>query len=324
MKNYRLFLWIFGRNLEIIIRRHLSALFAVVLAVWTLILEGPKLAHWPPTIELPVALLALGTVLAAAWELKGNKLELSHEQARFLVAMRSLFSELGKFCYGKDREPDLTKRLDQFVDSFLNITSYSLLGKERVESVLAMKLPGSNEFSVLRTSSRAEGLKELTIPIERGSNRNSIANIYVPNWKWKGGLVLGSYSEATQVTPIKLTPISGLEKFRTILLLPIDIYQERNRKRLYGRLIYLTETTGHFLPEEIFMAGCYANILSQVFAMAELEVTNVNHKNIQGVNGNNDEINAGRPNKSLHRKSQLRVSHLAWLFLGYVVFARRR
>jgi hypothetical protein len=151
MNKYRLILWVIRKRWEITARRHLSAFFAVVLAIWTLILEWPHLAHWPPTIELSVALLTLGTILAAAWEMAGNKLELSLEQERFLTAIGVLFNELGKFGYGKDKEPDLNQRLDNFVDAFLEITSHTLLGKNYVQAALAFETPGGNEFSVVRT-----------------------------------------------------------------------------------------------------------------------------------------------------------------------------
>jgi hypothetical protein len=314
---WRLALWLTREKFRLFFRRHLSGLLALVLAGLTMRQEGPKFAHWPPTIELSVALLALGTLIAAAWELWGDKLELSREQQRFLAAMRMLLAGIEGISYEGNKEADLDKRLQIFVDAFLTVSSNTLSERKQVEAVMMLNNPSVDELVVSWVSEGAKGLQHLRIP-RRDLGTESVGILYIPNTRWKTGFLFNagpSIFEIERTIRVPWASAGGLKGFRSVLCLPVAVHNKENEARLYGVVGYFSDRTASFLSEEIFIAVCFANILSEAFATAAREDSELRRKEVEGAGLSEGRRRPGViPNKAAGlRTSQVILFLLVWL-----------
>src|SRR5437879_2959989 len=91
---FRSLLWWCWKNFQILVRSHLSHVFALGLGLLVVIREFDvlwpiaKLQHFPGKEEMLIVILTLGTIGGAFWEFFGNKLSMAPQETRFVAAMR--------------------------------------------------------------------------------------------------------------------------------------------------------------------------------------------------------------------------------------------
>jgi hypothetical protein len=242
--------------------------------------------------------LTIATILAALWEISGNKLSTSPQELRFVAAMRLLLFELEKFMWGKDRVQDLDVRLDQFLEAFLRITCNTLCGKKRVHAGLMLELKDSNVVRLFKSTEGSRYPQELAIPIPSpgsvqetgpaGVSYDRLRIVYMPVKRWKLGwpfeLIRDEKGERYEPSDASYgwipAPEPGMEQFRSVLCLPVAVYDDRNTRRAFGVLNFSTSSFDPFVDRDFIMGECFASILAQAFAVARSEATETGDKTI--------------------------------------------
>lgn len=277
----KLVLWITLKNFEIIIRHSLSAIFAVGLAIWTLIIEVPKFVESPEHIRLTIILLIIATILAAVWEIRGDKLEFSKESVRLIVTTDILLSELTifinkiKLVIGSNVE--ITKEFDIFLDNFLNATCSALKSEKSKEVTGVLLLLDNDVFKFHKASKDTKDFEQLTIPLDY-FNKNSLnyekfniwetANIYLPNNSLRFGHYQRLNSEyetfSTYFSELIIKNLPSLKSYRSILFIPITTHLQKEIQ-LHGLLIYITKEIDGFIKIQNVMATCYSKLIGQAY-----------------------------------------------------------
>lgn len=284
-------LWIQWKSLQIRLRSHLSHFLAILLVILVCIREGHELLpilkeRMPTGIEWLIIAVTILTIFAAVWEVRGNKLTTSPQEIRFVVAMRSLLIQLEKFAYGKDREPDVEKRLGLFISDFLDITSTTLCGNKKVNAGFMYPVEGAG-LSLLKSSQDAGYPKNLLIPLIKlgGNDKTGPAGIayrdgkivHMPVKKWELGWVFEQ--EGEEESYVLRGSYKGWikaekqeeENFRSVLCFPVAVYEVKDHKQAFGVLNYSTRSFDPFVTRDYIMGECFSSILAQAFAIAQIE-----------------------------------------------------
>lgn len=297
-------LWIYKKKVQVFRRTHLSNFLALLLAVLAFYREWPELRRmaqlvkddWPHVgqmiqsghvgfIDILILIIIVATVGAFIWETWGNKLTTSPQEIRFVTAMRLLLQEMEKFIYGKDREPDPDKRLEQFIDAFFKVTCNTLCGKKSVHGGLMLEAPSGENIVLFQSSEGANYPEDLVIPIPTndGSQEKSPAGVayqeqtlvYMPKKEkrlgWPFRFDKDAY-EPSEPTKGWVSVDANFEHFRSVLCLPVAIYQKRNLatqrdlKTPLGVLNYSTNSRDPFVDRDFVMGECFSSILALVLA----------------------------------------------------------
>jgi hypothetical protein len=285
--------WFLKKSIQVQLRKHTSLFLALILALAVVfrerqeLLEIGKSLHLPSAFELFVLVLTVLTVFAAVWEFKGNKLTTSPQEERFLEGMRSLLAELEKFAHAQDTTPDdVDDRLALFIQGFLEITCNALCGKKKIDGGLMVRLSDRRTLVLLYMSKKANYQKGLriTIPIEGDKPDVSPAGealapdgphlTYMPRKKTKRTWVFQSanmrerYTALRSIIGWKDTAGKEYEDFRSVLCIPVAVYQKEQEKLPFGVLNYSTRVRDPFVDRDFMMAECFASVLAQAFAVA--------------------------------------------------------
>jgi hypothetical protein len=239
-------------------------------------------------IEFLIVTITVITILAAGWELVGNKLTTSPQEIRFVTAMRSLLPSLQKLTYGEDREPDLEKRLDDFLEGFLEVTSKTLCGTTQVDGGFMREVPNQKKLELHKSSKLADYPPELFIPVpdvvspiqnETGEEDEGegpgpagvayarLQTVYMPFKRlkraWPFQLIGRRYepSEPTHGWVAADQPM--YERFCSVLCSPVAVYRKKNSKRPFGVLNYSTKARDPFVDRDFAMSECFSSILAQ-------------------------------------------------------------
>jgi len=281
-KFFRLAFWLYRERVRTLARESLLKALALVLAVFAFIREWPELRSMVQTgnlrrIEILFLFIIVATFSAALWELFGNQRKTSPQEIRFVTAMRLLLSELEKFSYGKDREFDLTKRLDNFVADFLEVTSVALGGSDQIDA--ALMVPDGDMLRLIKRSKRAMYPEEVQIPVSE--EPTGLADgafllqqiVYMPSKRLNLSLPFKfdglSYAPSD---PIPINPsLMELETYRSTLCFPVASYESRNEKRRFGVLCFSSNRSDAFVSRDFIMGECFSSILAQVFRVSGAE-----------------------------------------------------
>jgi hypothetical protein len=290
----RYFCWVIMKNIQVWIRKQLSHWLAIVLAIAVSYREHHEfvqfyydvVCHMKPSLfDVFVASLLIATIVAAIWEIWGNKLSTSPQEIRFLRGMRSLLLEMEAMVFaGKMSQEEAGKRFDEFVRGFLRITSSTLCAHEEVDAGLMMKTPDRDSLRRTHVSDAAKFKVGFEIPLpatpdsEKKSGPGGISFhraklVYMPSVKkrkeaWP--LALAELSDPEHETyaldgiPIVAwidDPEPKHQDFSSMLCAPVG--KDRNGKTRYGVLEYTTEAKDPFVDRDFMMAECFASILSQ-------------------------------------------------------------
>lgn len=285
---WRYSLWIFKKKVQVLTRTHLSHVFAIVLSCLVIVRENQELekffTHWPPSpVGLLIVVLVAGTMASAIWEFFGNKLTTSPQEIRFLQGIRSLLLELEKFSYGKDRIEDPSARLKQFLEGFLEIACNTLCGKCGIDGALMVKRGQQNSLRLVKSSKRARYPQELEIPLPSEGDTgpagwafDQVRITYLPNKKRHEAfpfelITKGNeeWYEPSEPRPGWVSaPTKQEENFRSVLCIPLAVYEAKGQKRRIGVLNFSTSSHDPFVDRDFMMGECFASILGQAFAVA--------------------------------------------------------
>lgn len=295
-KFWRYGVWVAKKKIQVFVRAHLSHVLALALAIMVIVRERGELLqigrspHHIGGFGLLVFAVTAGTIVAAIWEFFGNKLTTSPQEIRFLQGIRSLLYELEKFGYGKDRIADPQDRLVQFVEGFLEVACNTLCGHRHVDGALMVKDPNKDSLTLISSSKRARYPKDLDIPLpsnqEDGNSTgpagwsfHRVQIVYVPKKKrheaWPFRLIAEDGHERYEPSE----PLKGWiparkpdeEDYKSVLCVPLAIYQQKNQKRRFGVLNFTTGARDPFVDRDFMMAECFASILGHAFAMSQEE-----------------------------------------------------
>lgn len=240
-------------------------------------------------IEFLIVTITVITILAAGWELVGNKLTTSPQEIRFVTTMRSLLQSLQKLTYGEDREPDLEKRLDQFLVGFLELTSNALCGTTQVDGGFMREVPNQKTLKLHKYSKRAHYPPTLFIPVpdlaspphdteivgedkEEGPGPAGVAyarlqTVYMPFKRlkraWPFQLVGRRYEPSEPTEGWIPAELPSYERFCSVLCSPVAVYRKKNSKRPFGVLNYSTKARDPFVDRDFAMSECFSSILAQ-------------------------------------------------------------
>lgn len=292
-KFFKVAVWIAWKKLQVFVRSHLSHVLAVLLGILALIREWEALVEMGKTrhigwAQLLVLIIIIGTIVAALWELEvfGSKLSTSPQEVRFVTAMRSLLQGLEKFTYGKDKDPDLDKRLKEFIKGFLEVTSFTLCGRKEIDAGLMLPTESGKEIELRSKTAGAMYPEQLIIPLPDPSKEETtgpagyayqmLKIVYMPLKKWKLGWPFRydkryEPSEPNEGWVPADDPLN--EEFCSILCLPVAVYQERNRRQRFGVLNYSTKSFDPFVHRDFMIGECFSSVLAMAFAAAHREAS---------------------------------------------------
>jgi energy-coupling factor transporter ATP-binding protein EcfA2 len=276
--------WLGWKQLRTFARRELLSLLAALLSLFVILREREELVraisgNWPGTLGLLVIIPAILTLIAAIWRLAGNLTP--SQETRFVLAMQLLLTELEKFSYGKDREFDLTRRLDNFLESFLQLTSLVLGGKKRIDAVLMV--PDRDELKVIKQSKAANYPDQLKIPLPTLEKPTGLAGVafldskivYMPSTRRELGLSFELVDEHYVLS----ASVSGridfgspeTENYGSVLCFPVASYENRSEKLSLGVLCFSSSAVDAFVERDFAMGECFSSILAQVFRVSRVE-----------------------------------------------------
>lgn len=284
--------WFLKKNIQVFIRKHTSLVLALILTLGVIYREREELMgmgkfeHLPTRFEYFVLILTILTVCAAIWEFKGNKLTTSPQEERFLEGMRYLLVELEKFAYGQDvKTEDVDARLARFIQGFLEITCNALCGKKKIDGGLMVRL-SDKKLVLLYNSKRANYQKGLEIPIP-GKDCSTVSPAgetladdgpyltYMPKknkkraWVFQSDDLQERYKALRSIVGWVDTVKPEYQDFRSVLCIPVAVYQKEEEKLPFGVLNYSTRVRDPFVDRDFMMAECFASILAQAFAVAQ-------------------------------------------------------
>lgn len=290
--------WARKKKLQIFIRSHLSHTLALLLAVSVLLRELPEVSgkffhpgEMRPWDIFIISITAV-TVIAALWEFGGNKLATSPQEIRFVLGIRWLLARLEKFkreIEGGDYA-DTSKKLDDFFDFFLKVTSNTLCGKKDVDAGLMLYQESEGKLALHKYTPGAIYQDDLKIPIgthvtdaRKGPAANSFESglvAYMPKKAKRIGILLEA-KEGEEYRLVKIfrgwyqSQSEREEEFCAVLSIPITIYAKEREKSNYGVLNYTTVKGDPFVPRDYIMAECFASILAQAIYAARYKLNKV-------------------------------------------------
>lgn len=238
--------------------------------------------------EFLVFTITVITILAAGWELIGNKLTTSPQERRFLTAMQLLLPELHRLTYGEDREPNLEKRLDEFLESFLEVTSKTLCGKTPVDAGFMRKVPKEDMLELHKSSSGAKYPPDLMIPLvdtkekanagktgPAGVAYDRSETVYMPfkhlKRAWPIQLLGESYEPSDPAEGWVSASLPKFERFCSVLCSPVAVYSQADKRSRFGVLNYSTKVRDPFVDRDFAMSECFSNILAQAMEAIKRE-----------------------------------------------------
>ncbi len=200
--------------------------------------------------------------------------------------MRVLLAELEIFAYGKDKEPNVKKRLEDFIKSFLDLTSETLCGKKSIAAGLMLLNPNTKKLELTMASSAADYPIRLEIPLPDDENKTMtgpaghayqrVKIIYMPlkSWGYSFPFELSEerWEPSEPTTGWILASPPDKEKFHSVLCIPVALYHEKNKKDRYAVLNFSTKRLDPFVTRDFLMAECFASILAQALHLAKQEV----------------------------------------------------
>jgi hypothetical protein len=295
-KYLRFFIWVAKKKTQVFIRAYLSHVLALTLAVMVTVREWGEFSKISLSIHQPnisgfdlfVFAITAATFGAAIWEFFGNKLTTSPQESRFLKGIRAQLFELEKFAYGNDRTVDPTDRLAEFVEGFLDVASNTLCAHRHVDGGLMVESPEKDCVMLVSSSKAARYPKTLSIPIPSNETTSTgpagwsfqrTQIVYMPSKEkkesWPFDLLAENGSERYEPSePLKgwiAASEPNLENFRSVLCVPVAIYQEKRQKRKFGVLNFSTSARDPFVDRDFMMAECFGSILAHAFAISQKE-----------------------------------------------------
>ena len=290
---FRYLLWWCWKNLQILVRSHLSHVFALCLGVLVVIREFDvlwpiaKLQHFPDNEQMLIVILTLGTIGGAIWEFFGNKLSMAPQETRFVAAMRTLLIELEKFTYNRGPQSKTPEeRLVDFTDGFIAATSEAMCGKKTVHAGFMWRPKDASVLRLNNWSKDSDYSKDLEIPIPEsdedvtgpaGRAYKKLKVVYMPLRRWELSWPLDLVQNGRERYKSK-SPCEGWvdapnspQDLRSVLCLPVALHTGTKQRQSFGVLNYSTRSLDPFVDRDFMMGECFSSILAQATAAAQMQ-----------------------------------------------------
>lgn len=234
-----------------------------------------------------IMLLALGTIVACGWEFFGNKLSTSEQDVRFVYTVREMLVALEKFCYGADRLPDPNARLNEFIQSMVQVTANTFEGYDRACAGYMMR--EGKALKLTKISANAPYEPGLTIPLPdataepaKGAAGLAFAAsqlVYVPFVKkeeaWPLRFSSGRYSLHLPAKAWIRSSKPEYGDFTSALCVPVARYHKTEADKVlregYGVLNISSKSRDTFVDRDFMMAESFASIIALAMGSVQIE-----------------------------------------------------
>lgn len=310
--------WSKSKNRLIWIRSNLSHYLALSLAVFTVLREISehlwkgaekslhdyilnKILFGGLIIEilswmwfLFIIALVIGTILAAIWELKGNKLDVSEQEKRFALGMKALLLEIEKLkqeILKANTKETVNSLYETFIDFFLKTTSNILCGEQSVHAGLMLYFPNDKTLRLIKSTPNSNypvpgelviNLDE-TKPEEKGPAQMAFEKDllgHMPEKSKKLGWLLQERENEEYVFDRfirgwSVPPPVDSGYYESVISIPITSYAEEGKKAYHGVLNFTNEKKDHFILRDYTMAFCFASIIAQAQDVAKRKMEGI-------------------------------------------------
>jgi hypothetical protein len=281
-------LWILKKQMQVAMRRHLSAFLALILAILVAFSERVELLAiwkiWPPKASwLLIFVITAGTFIAALWELLGNKRKISHQETLFLYGLKTVLDGFDRLLGADDDERNADERLREFTQGAINAYSLTLSGCFETDAGIMFKQRRGRSIELDVSSTDAMYPDRLVIPLPPGRNQtispgdtgpagisyDRLCLVYVPKKKTKKAFPFLRMEDSKGMRYTVRDPIKcwvhaddpEKEDFRTVLCAPVSGYQTKDKDQKFGVLNFSTKSRDPFVDRDFMMAECFAKIL---------------------------------------------------------------
>jgi len=321
------FTWWCKKSIITFTRRHLSTFLALLLVVLSIGREIAEHYGWPAEFDswvhvvaggyglqfLPsfiawiwrpfIFLLALLTVAAAIWEVKGNRLATTPQEVRFIAGTHKLLQEINLFGANLARannKKEAELALQKFLSQLLIISSGVLCGKHSVDVSLMLYDQDQNALILDKNnlyqsdSSRKYRYPDYLLiplgpkdegqigPAEAAFTRKEFI-AHMPKKKNRIGLLYLRKEEEKYIFEDFFSGWypspdgSSTENFRSVLSVPVRTFLDNSQYEMLGVLNFTTRTRDLFVDRDYIMASCFASFAFETMAayrqkLAELGV----------------------------------------------------
>jgi hypothetical protein len=286
--------WFRGKKIQAWVRTHFSAVISAILLILVILREGTAILgknqrSFLLTDSL-IAVTAIGTFLAALWEIRWNKRKISRQESEFvngcLAALDGLDQLLGAEDEDERKDHD---RIREFTQQVANISSIAFSACFKTDSAVMLRKPGSRSLYLEAFSSAADFQPDLEIPLPHadwdslqpddtgpaGLSYDKGRVVYVPDKKSKKAFALKRRNVGPVIEYVYQDPVQCWvkadkeqhENFSAVLCTPILGHrktvekQKRTEKQKFGVLNLSTCARDPFDPRHFVMAECFAKIL---------------------------------------------------------------
>jgi hypothetical protein len=246
------------------------------------LLKELKITFW----KAGILSLTVGTILAAAWEIFGNKLATSPQEVNFLAAIRLLREQLEALRSAKSAGTLNKEHVDRFAGDFLKLTSETLCGNKKVHACLMQEDTKTQTLKMTAWTEKSDYFAGLEIPIPaEDSDVTGPAGIsfvtgkvvYMPlkRWEMRWPMILIRSKNSEWYDPGEVTygwirsPDLKMEYFRSVVSVPVTSYDNPESRRVLGVLSYSTRSLDPFADRDFMMAECLSDILAQALILLE-------------------------------------------------------
>lgn len=291
------FAWTIWKHLQMLVRAKLSPFLAILLVILVLIREVLEYAGLIPHSEtftlwdLFVVVITLGTIGAAVWEVKGNKLSASPQERGFVIGMRNLMIALEKFKVAiKQLDRDARQdHLAAFTDKFIDVAGRTICGKKAIDvGVLIYQEPKAETeeeakakatLTLYKSNAEAHFPPDFDMPLKglREEEQGPAFRVFesgfiahMPNKNTSFGFLFKEldgedykfrgYIEGWY--PVE----AQYEEYTSVLTVPVSEYVDEDHRHYFGVLSFTTSSRDPFVHRDYIMALCLSDLLSQAIA----------------------------------------------------------
>jgi len=225
-----------------------------------------------------VTILTVGTFGTAVWELVGNKLSTSPQEILFSCGMHLLMERLENFCFDSDDNMNDKELYEGMIKEFLNITSETLCGPNKVNAGLMLDSGGRLKIEFETDDAH---YSQIEFPLQNNDKKSAAGLafqrklVYVPYKHWQDAWSLKHKQEEDYEFPPapEKAWLSAQnprdEKFVSVLCVPVGTYERNKDWKPVGVLNYTTSSLDPFVPRDFLMSECFASVLCQALTFTK-------------------------------------------------------
>lgn len=237
---------------------------------------------------IAIAGLTLLTIGAAVWEHAGAKLDVSEQEKKFAVGMKTLLTELEKYQYrvARAQPAEVEGILTEFIDNVLKTATNTLCGNKTVHAGMITYYPNEKSLKLTRFTENSGYDPDLIIQLESKSESKGPAQTafdedaiaHMPN---KNKIFGWFYEEKGEedydfkdfITGWTPPPELKSNIFKSVVSLPVASFAGENNEgitqKTFHGVVNFTSTADHFIPRDFSMASSFTSLIAQAFDIAK-------------------------------------------------------